>query len=73
MFDFWQCAEDYVRFCCKCVLEECLDDLQFLAKMYDPTCIERVRAVAAEPFGRCSYTEAVEILQKAIADGHKVC
>jgi asparaginyl-tRNA synthetase len=29
-----QCAEDYVRFCCKCVLEECLDDLKFLSKMY---------------------------------------
>ena len=80
--------------------------------MYDATCIERVRAIAAEPFGRCryrhagfvvnakrsgtrategtarahthtwgreadtlvrcnSYTEAVNILQKAIADGVK--
>lgn len=71
LYDCMQCAEDYVRFCCKCVLEECLDDLQFLSKMYDPTCIERVRGVVASPFGRCSYTEAVEILQKAIKDGHK--
>lgn len=71
LYDCMQCAEDYVRFCCKCVLEECFDDLQFLAKMYDPTCIERVRAIAAEPFGRCTYTEAVSILQKAVADGQK--
>lgn len=35
--------------------DECLtlDDRQFLAKMYDANCIERVRAIAAEPFGRC--------------------
>ncbi len=22
------CAQDYVRYCCKCVLEECLPDLE---------------------------------------------
>jgi asparaginyl-tRNA synthetase len=71
LYDNMQCAEDYVRFCCKCVLEECFDDLQFLSKMYDPQCIERVRGVVSEPFARCSYTEAVEILQKAIKEGKK--
>jgi asparaginyl-tRNA synthetase len=39
--------------------------------MYDPQCIERVRGVVSEPFARCSYTEAVEILQKAIKEGKK--
>eukprot|EP00285_Hemiselmis_virescens_P010429 CAMPEP_0173382240 /NCGR_PEP_ID=MMETSP1356-20130122/4720_1 /TAXON_ID=77927 ORGANISM="Hemiselmis virescens, Strain PCC157" /NCGR_SAMPLE_ID=MMETSP1356 /ASSEMBLY_ACC=CAM_ASM_000847 /LENGTH=603 /DNA_ID=CAMNT_0014336473 /DNA_START=33 /DNA_END=1844 /DNA_ORIENTATION=- len=71
LYDDMNCAQDYVRYCCKCVLEECLDDLTLLSKMYDKGCIERVRAVVAEPFARCSYTEGVEILQKAIADGHK--
>ena len=38
---------------------------------YDASCIERVRSIAAEAFGRVTYTEACEILQKAVADGHK--
>ena len=32
-------AEDYVRYCCKCVLEDCLDDLQFLAKVCLSVCL----------------------------------
>mmetsp|Transcript_57883 Transcript_57883/g.138043 ORF Transcript_57883/g.138043 Transcript_57883/m.138043 type:complete len:604 (+) Transcript_57883:48-1859(+) len=69
LYDDMQCAEDYVRFCCKCVLEECMDDLSMLSKMYDPECIARTQAVVAEPFGRCSYTEAIEILLKSVAEG----
>ena len=33
-----------------------MDDLVLLSKMYDKGCIDRVRAVASQPFGRCSYT-----------------
>ena len=32
-------------------------------------CINRTRAVVAEPFGRCSYTEAIELLQKSVKEG----
>lgn len=71
LFDDMICAQDYVRYCCKCVLEECMPDLEALSKMYDQGCIERVRGIVAEPFARCSYTEAVEILQKTVAEGHK--
>mmetsp|Transcript_12185 Transcript_12185/g.19117 ORF Transcript_12185/g.19117 Transcript_12185/m.19117 type:complete len:291 (+) Transcript_12185:1201-2073(+) len=71
LYDTMQCAEDYVRYCCMCVLEECMDDMLFLQKMYDPKCIERVKGVVAEPFERCSYTKAIEILQEAIKNGKK--
>jgi asparaginyl-tRNA synthetase len=71
LYDDMQCAQDYVRYCCKCVLEECMGDLELLSKMYDKGCIDRVKSVVAEPFARCSYTEGVEILQKAIKDGVK--
>eukprot|EP00286_Rhodomonas_abbreviata_P016239 CAMPEP_0181326586 /NCGR_PEP_ID=MMETSP1101-20121128/21588_1 /TAXON_ID=46948 /ORGANISM="Rhodomonas abbreviata, Strain Caron Lab Isolate" /LENGTH=604 /DNA_ID=CAMNT_0023435071 /DNA_START=41 /DNA_END=1855 /DNA_ORIENTATION=+ len=67
--DTMRCAEDYVRYCCKCVLEDCLSDLELLSKMYDKGCIERVRGVVAEPFARITYTEAIETLQKAIKEG----
>ena len=39
--------------------------------MYDKECIERLKNVVAEPFARITYTEAVDILLKTIAGGHK--
>jgi len=69
LWDDMQCAEDYVRFCCKYLLDNCMGDLEFFAKMYDPTCIDRVKEIANTPFGRVSYTEAITLLEKAIADG----
>ena len=69
--DDMQCAEDYVKFCCNYLLENCYGDLEFFAKMYDSTCIDRVKAIATTPFGRVTYTEAIELLEKAVADGKK--
>ena len=37
--------------------------------MYDSTCIDRVKEIATTPFGRVSYTEAIDLLEKAVADG----
>lgn len=152
--DDMRCAEDYVRFCCRWVLDHCQTDLAFIAKMYDAGCIARLeqvggcqssnrvavavvcglcrghgqnvwrrlrrapgagefslsvalaqgaqaqthhqassrqqapvepaapgthcaaachlpRQVAASPFARCSYTEAIEKLEAAVAGGRK--
>jgi asparaginyl-tRNA synthetase len=69
--DDMKCAEDYVRYCCQFLLERCLPDLQFMESMIDKTCIERLKHVASQPFARCSYTEAIEILQKAVAEGRQ--
>ena len=33
--DDMQCAEDYVRHCCKYLLKTCRKDLEFFQKMYD--------------------------------------
>eukprot|EP00301_Raphidiophrys_heterophryoidea_P011511 c17631_g1_i1.p1 GENE.c17631_g1_i1~~c17631_g1_i1.p1 ORF type:complete len:656 (-),score=176.68 c17631_g1_i1:166-2133(-) len=62
-----QCAEDYVRFCCKYVLEHCRADLEFMAERIDSTCLARVEQVANTPFKRLSYTEAITLLQEHIA------
>ena len=64
--DDMQCAEDYVRHCCKHLLKTCRKDLEFFQKMYDKNCLERVENVANNPFGRVSYTEAIEILKDAV-------
>jgi len=69
--DDMRCAEDYVRFCCKHLLATCMPDLEFMNKMVDQTCLERLRLVAESPFQRCSYTEAIALLEKAIAEGKK--
>ncbi|OAE23447.1 hypothetical protein AXG93_285s1040 [Marchantia polymorpha subsp. ruderalis] len=62
--DDMNCAEDYIKFLCQWLLDHCLDDMEFLAKMYDKTAVERLRMVASTPFVRITYTEAVETLQK---------
>jgi asparaginyl-tRNA synthetase len=43
--DDMQCAEDYVRFCCKYLLEHCMPDLNFINKMIDSTAIARLQQV----------------------------
>ena len=47
------------------------DDLEFIAKMVDKTALERLQHVAHTPFKRLSYTEAIDILEKVVADGKK--
>eukprot|EP00049_Salpingoeca_infusionum_P001600 m.49597 g.49597 ORF g.49597 m.49597 type:complete len:624 (+) comp11105_c0_seq3:45-1916(+) len=63
------CAEDYIRYCCKKVLEQCRTDLEFLAERYDKTCIDRLEAIVATPFKRITYTEAIETLEQHVAEG----
>lgn len=69
--DDMRCAEDYVRFCCKHLLETCKPDLDFIAKMIDPSCIERLEQVSNTPFVRLTYTDAVSKLEEAVSNGKK--
>ncbi|GFR40681.1 hypothetical protein Agub_g1272 [Astrephomene gubernaculifera] len=69
--DDMQCAEDYVRFCCKHLLQHCRPDLEFINKMVDSTALARLEQVASTPFKRVSYTEAIELLQDVVARGVK--
>ncbi len=61
-------AEDFLKSLIRYILDTCLDDLEFLQKMYDPELIERLNFVIQNNFERLSYTKAVEIL---IQSGHK--
>jgi asparaginyl-tRNA synthetase len=69
--DDMNCAEAYVKFMSKWLLEKCFDDMEFMAKNYDKACIDRLRMVVSTPFERVTYTEAVEILKDAIQAGKK--
>ena len=61
--DVMNCAEDYVKFCCRYLLDNCSGDMQFFNRMIDKKVLSRVSAVAESKFARCSYTEAIAILE----------
>ncbi|KAL4441815.1 hypothetical protein ABPG77_003731 [Micractinium sp. CCAP 211/92] len=69
--DDMQCAEDYVRFCCRYLLDHCRPDLDFISSMIDKTAIARLEQVANSSFKRVSYTEAIEILEGVVKSGKK--
>jgi asparaginyl-tRNA synthetase len=58
-------AEDFLKYLVKYALDHCMDDLEFLNKMYDNELIDRLKSVIEKPFERLTYTEAVEILMKS--------
>ena len=64
-------AQDFIQYCVRWALEKCTDDVNFLCSMYDKELIDRLKFVVNNDFKRLTYTEAVEILKKAVADGYK--
>ncbi len=66
--DDMELAEDMLRFVISDVLEKAQEELQFLNQFVDKGLIERLQHVANSKFARCSYTEAIDILQKADKD-----
>ncbi len=61
-------AEEFLKYLIRYALDNCMEDLEFLNKMYDDGLVERLRSVVAEEFVRLDYTEGVEILK---ASGEK--
>jgi asparaginyl-tRNA synthetase len=58
-------AEDFLKYLIRYTLDHCKDDLEFLNKMVDKGLLERLQFVLDHPFERKSYTEAIEVLEKA--------
>ncbi|MDE6403801.1 MAG: asparagine--tRNA ligase [Muribaculaceae bacterium] len=63
--DNMQLAEDFIKYCVKYALDNCRDDIEFLASMYDKDLINRLESVLKDEFVRLTYTEGVEILEKS--------
>ena len=57
-------AEEMIKFVIRTVMEKCPDELNFFNSFVDKGLKERLEHVASSDFGRVSYTEAVEILEK---------
>ena len=66
--DDMRLAEDMIKYVLRYVMQECPRELEFFNKFFDNTLLERMTALCDSDFGRVTYTEAVEMLQKS---GHE--
>jgi asparaginyl-tRNA synthetase len=58
-------AEEFVKYLIRDAKQHCAADLEFFGKFVDKDLLARLDFVLEKPFVRCSYTEAVEILNKS--------
>jgi len=58
-------AEAFLKYQVEQIMTQCMPDLQFLAKWYEPDLIKTLEGLATSSFERISYTEAVALLQKS--------
>ena len=58
-------AEDFLKYLIRYALENCMEDLEFLNKMYDNELIERLKFVVDNDFVRLNYSEGIEILKQS--------
>lgn len=61
-------AEDFLKYCIRYALDNCRDDIEFLAEHYDKELPARLEHVLQQKFIRLTYTEGIDILEKS---GHK--
>ena len=58
-------AEEFVKYCIQYALDNCRDDIDFLAEHFDPELVKRLEFVLHNDFVRLTYTEGIEILKTA--------
>ena len=57
--------EEMVKYIIAAVLEECPEEMAFLNSFVDKGLVDRLAFVRDSEFVRCTYTEAIDILQKS--------
>lgn len=63
--DIIEIGEDFIKSIIRDVMEHCPDEIQFFNQWVNKGLIEKLNLVLESDFGRMTYTEAVEILQKS--------
>lgn len=66
--DICDLSQNMLRYLCKAVLNECLDDMEFFNQFVAPGCLERLAHIAESEFEIMTYTDAIKVLEKS---GHK--
>ncbi len=66
--DNMELAEDFLKYLIRYALDNCMEDLEFMNKMWDKGLLERLNFVLHNDFKRLDYTEGIEILK---ASGRK--
>ncbi len=57
-------AQDMIKYVLAYVLEQCPQEMEFFNNFYDKGLIERLNSIVRSEFGRVTYTEAIELLEK---------
>ena len=63
--DDMELAEDMLKYVIADVLAKAPEEMEFLNSFVDKGLIERLQHVVSSKFARCSYTDAIDILEKA--------
>jgi asparaginyl-tRNA synthetase len=63
--DNMNCAESYLKYLFRYLLDHCEEDMQFFDKQISNGLLERLQQIIEIPFQRTTYTEAIAILEKA--------
>ncbi len=63
--DDMKLAEDMVKFVISYVLENAKEEMQFFNQFVDKGILERLQNIVEADFGKVTYTEAVQILEKS--------
>lgn len=65
-------AEDMLKYVINHVMDTCPDELSMLNKFVDKGLLDRLNHVASSDFARVTYTDAIKILEDAVASGTKL-
>ena len=63
--DDMELAEKMIKYVISYLLENCKYELEFFNNFIDKTLLERLNNIVSNDFGHITYTEAIEILEKA--------
>ncbi len=63
--DDMQCAESYLKYIIRYVLEKCPEDMEFFDAFIEKGLIQRLKHVAETPFEHLTYTDAIRILKES--------
>ena len=58
-------AEEFLKYLIRYALDHCMEDIEFLTKMYDNELTDRLKFVVENDFVRLTYTEGVKILEES--------